>query len=86
MYGVYLKKINKRNSEILHGIRASFPNPFWPPLIQAIIHSGQISLAISLSGHLSFRSSVPILRAKGENAFRSVESSSENIHRPPLFR
>ncbi|RVW34501.1 Retrovirus-related Pol polyprotein from transposon RE1 [Vitis vinifera] len=40
---------------------------------------------ISLSGHLSFRSSVPILRAKGENAFRSVESSSENIHRWQLF-
>ncbi|RVW79069.1 Retrovirus-related Pol polyprotein from transposon RE1 [Vitis vinifera] len=41
---------------------------------------------ISLSGHLSFRSSVPVLRAKGENAFRSVESSSENIHRRQLFR
>ena len=41
---------------------------------------------ISLSGHLSFRSSVPIHRVKGENAFRSVESSSENIHRRQLFR
>ena len=29
------------------------PNPFWPPLIQAIIHSGQVSLAISQSDHLS---------------------------------
>ena len=27
--------------------------PFWPPLIQAITHSGQISLAISQSDHLS---------------------------------
>ncbi|RVW52696.1 Retrovirus-related Pol polyprotein from transposon RE1 [Vitis vinifera] len=37
----------------------------------AITHSGQISLAISQSDHLSlslsFRSSVPVLRAKGEN-------------------
>ncbi|RVW93875.1 Retrovirus-related Pol polyprotein from transposon TNT 1-94 [Vitis vinifera] len=58
----------------------------------AITHSGQISLAISQSDHLSlslslsFRSSVPVLRAKGENAFRSVESSSENTHRRQLFR
>ena len=29
------------------------PNPFWLLLIQAIIHSGQISLAISQSDHLS---------------------------------
>ena len=42
--------------------------------------------AISLSGHLSFRPSVPVLRAKGENAFWSVESSSENTHRRQLFR
>ncbi|RVW89138.1 Retrovirus-related Pol polyprotein from transposon RE1 [Vitis vinifera] len=47
---------------------------------KAIIHSGQISLAISQSDHLSFHHQ-SLLRAKGENAFRSVESSSENIHR-----
>ncbi|RVW98524.1 hypothetical protein CK203_026890 [Vitis vinifera] len=46
--------------------------------------SGHISIRSSLS--LSFRSSVPVLRAKGENAFRSVESSSENTHRRQLFR
>ncbi|RVW56514.1 Retrovirus-related Pol polyprotein from transposon TNT 1-94 [Vitis vinifera] len=59
-------------------------------LLEAITHSDQISLAISQSDHLSlslsFRSSVPVLRAKGENAFRSVESSSENTHRRQLFR
>ncbi|RVW51675.1 hypothetical protein CK203_066807 [Vitis vinifera] len=43
--------------------------------------SGHLSIRPSLSDRLSFRSSVPVLRAKGENAFRSVESSSENIHR-----
>ena len=47
------------------------PNLFWLPLIQAIIHSGQVSPAISLSGHLSFRPSVPVLRAKGENLILS---------------
>ncbi|RVX03474.1 hypothetical protein CK203_027950 [Vitis vinifera] len=53
----------------------------------AITHSGQISLVISQSDHLSlsFQSSVPVLRAKGENAFRSVESSSENTHRRQNF-
>ena len=45
-----------------------------------------ISLSLSLSLSLSFRSSVPVLRAKGENAFRSVESSSENIHSRQPFR
>ena len=29
------------------------PNPFWLPFIQTIIHSGQVSLAISQSDHLS---------------------------------
>ncbi|RVW35063.1 Retrovirus-related Pol polyprotein from transposon RE1 [Vitis vinifera] len=59
----------------------------------AITPSGQISLAISQSDHLSlslslslsFRSSVPVLRAKGENAFRSVESSSETLTAPATF-
>ncbi|RVW47557.1 DNA mismatch repair protein MSH7 [Vitis vinifera] len=48
--------------------------------------SGHISIRSSLSLSLSFRPSVPVLRAKGENTFQSVESSSENTHRRQLFR
>ena len=49
-------------------------------------YSGHHSFRPNLSGHLSFRSSVPVLRAKGENSFWSVKSSSENIHRRQFFR
>ncbi|RVW83827.1 hypothetical protein CK203_041813 [Vitis vinifera] len=55
-----------------------------PSLIPARSLWPYLNPIISLS--LSFRSSVPVLRAKGENAFRSVESSSENTHRQQLFR
>ena len=59
---------------------------FRPSFILAKSLWPSLNPTISLSGHLSFRPSVPVLRAKGENAFRSVESSSENIHRRRLFR
>ena len=59
---------------------------FRPSFIPAKSLWPSLNPTISLSGHLSFRSSVPVLRAKGENVFRSVESSSENIHRQQLFR
>ena len=57
---------------------------FRPSLIPAKSFWPYLNPIISLS--LSFRPSVPVLRAKGENVFRSVESSSENIHRRQLFR
>ena len=59
---------------------------FRPSFIPAKSLWPSLNPTISLSGHLSFRSSVPILRVKGENVFRSVESSSENTHRRQLFR
>ncbi|RVW30563.1 Retrovirus-related Pol polyprotein from transposon TNT 1-94 [Vitis vinifera] len=59
---------------------------FRPSLIPAKSLWPYLNPIISLSLSLSFRSSVPVLRAKGENAFRSVESSSENTHRRQLFR
>nr|CAN64661.1 hypothetical protein VITISV_034785 [Vitis vinifera] len=59
---------------------------FRPSFIPAKSLWPSLNPTISLSGHLSFRSSVPVLRAKGENAFQSVKSSSQNIHRRQLFR
>ena len=59
---------------------------FRPSFIPAKSLWPSLNPTISLSDHLSFRSSVPVVRVKGENAFRSVESSSENIHRRQLFR
>ena len=46
---------------------------FRPSFIPAKPLWSSLNPTISLSGHLSFRSSVPVLRAKGENTFQSVE-------------
>ncbi|RVW50746.1 Retrovirus-related Pol polyprotein from transposon RE1 [Vitis vinifera] len=84
---------------IHHGLGQKWKR-VWRTAFRAIIHSGQVSPAISLSGHLSFQPSVPILKTKEENlilssfpvssiletTFRSVKWSSENIHRRRLFR
>ena len=59
---------------------------FRPSFILAKSLWPSLNQTISLSGRLSFRSSVPVLRAKGENTFRSVESSSENNFSDELFR
>ena len=93
VYGVYLKKSKKefRNSSWYQSQFSETLIPsghllFRPSFIPAKSLWPYLNPTISLSGHLSFRSSVPVLRAKGENVFRTVESSSENIHRRQLFR
>ncbi|RVW39380.1 hypothetical protein CK203_096116 [Vitis vinifera] len=60
------------------------------PICKAIIHSGQVSLAISQSDHLSLWPSLipaisPCSQSQGRKRFPVVESSSENIHRRRPF-
>ena len=50
----------KRNSEILHGIRASFLKPY---SLLAASYSGHHSFRPSLSGHLSFRPSLSVINS-----------------------
>ncbi|RVW92470.1 Retrovirus-related Pol polyprotein from transposon TNT 1-94 [Vitis vinifera] len=60
-----------------------FRNSSWyqSQFSETLISSGQISLAISHSGHQSLFS-----ESKGENAFRSSNRRQKNIHRRQLFR
>ena len=86
---VCTEKINKGIQKFFMVSEPFFwnPNPFWPPLIQAIIHSGQVSLAISQSDHLSlWPSLIPAISPCSQSQGRKTESSSKNIHRRRLFR
>ena len=63
------------------------PNPFWPPLIQAITHFGQIFLAISQSDHLSLSLSLipaisPCSQSQGRKHF-PVSRIVVRKHSPP---
>ncbi|RVW86278.1 hypothetical protein CK203_043219 [Vitis vinifera] len=64
----------------------------WPSLIPAkslwpLSQSDHLSLSLFLSLSLSLIPVIsPCSQSQGENAFRSVESSSENTHRRQLFR
>ena len=63
------------------------PNPFWPPLIQAIIHSGQISLAISHSDHLSlWPSLIPVISPYSQSQGRKRFPVGRIVVRKPSTR